>query len=1097
MSSALLAAAAAAFVGQMGATDVKLVRQPSVAGNTVVFVYGGDIWKCGLDGGTAVRLTSLPGNEAYPKLSKDGSMIAFSGAYDGAPAVYVMPSSGGEPKRLTYGQSPATILGWTPDGQIAFSTASDSWRQANLYTVNPKGGLPKKTGLNECISGSFSPDGSKIAFNRNNSYMFNWRRYRGGTQGRVGIYDFATKSYSELPTGREQNYHPMWIGDSIYYLSDKNDGTLNIYSYNLKSKKSGQLTKFTDADLKFPSTDGKTIVFEHNGSLGSFDVSSGKVAEVNPIIVSDGVSTRPMLRKLGQSISAMALSPSGKRLVVEARGELFSVPARQGETRNMSETQGVRERFPSWSPDGQNIAYLSDATGEFEIYTMPQRGGKAEQITSGGQYKITDFRYSPDGKNISFSTLDLGLYSVDLATKKVVKVAQSGAEQIRRYDWSPDGNWIAYARLVDNLQSAIFIYDVKSGKTTQVTDGYYSDGDVSFDENGKYLYITSNRTFRPGGGNPFEFDFSLAPMTRVYALALTKDLPDPMAQEGDEEPIKEAKPAAAKGASTTMFEEEIQRRRRNPGEGAPGGAAAGADEGPAGPPPPAGESAKEVKIDFDGLSDRLITLPWGAGNVAGIVGLNNGVLAVVEGSLQRFDFGSRAPVMIAQGIEGLALNPKKTMMAITMGGQTMISPIAPVQPGGPGVNMNNVEAIIDPRAEWKQIFEEAWRYMRDRFYDPKFGGLDWNAKKAQYEAYLPYVTTRGDLNYVLGLMFAEVGTGHSYVQGGDMGAPSRPPVPVGMLGADLKDVNGVVQFEKIYRGEAGDPGPLNLQGMNLKDGDYLLAINGKPVGGEVSPYELLVNKVGRPVTLTVNSKPTKEGARTITVRPMGSEASLREDDWVESNRKKVAEMSNGRIGYMYVPNTSAEGMIGFIKGFYSQSDKDAILIDERFNGGGNIPVYFYEKMTRQVVSYFRQRNGVDIAFPTQTPAGPYAMLINEYAGSGGDHFPWLFRRLGVGPLIGMRTWGGLVGITGGADLVDGGSVTAPEFGLYDQRNGQWIAENMGIDPDIQVDTTPADQAAGRDPQLERGVQYLLKEVEKRGKPKVKRPDFKDLTKVKN
>lgn len=1083
-----LLAAALVIVGQPAA-DTRLLRQPSIHGETVVFVYGGDIWKSTTSGGEAIRLTTYPNQESSPKISPDGTLVAFIGTYDGQPAVYSMPIEGGEPKRLTYTTNLATLVGWTPDGKVAFTSTDRTVDTPGLFFVGAKGGVPTRTKLYEMTSGSFSPDGQTVVFNRNASYDFNWRRYRGGTQGRISFFNLKTFDYEELPSGREQSYHPMWVGDTVYYTSDKNLDTLNLYSYNTKSKKTTQLTKFGDTDVRFPSTDGKSIVFERDGVLYVMSLADSSIKKITPKLTTDGAHFRPYLRKLGQNISDFSISPSGKRIVVEARGEIFSVPARSGETRALHSTPGVRERMPQWSPDGQSIAYMSDATGEAELYMMPQMGGKPTQLTTGGKYKILSYTWSPDGKKISFSTIDYRLHILDVETKKVVTVYQDPYSPAASYDWSADGSWIAYVKAMPNLMGAIHLYNVRTGKTYQVTEGQYGDNSVAFDRNGKYLYFTSNRTFNPTPGS-FEYSLNFTNATRVYAVPLTKDLANPLKGTSDEEPVKEKKDDAKASTSFSTFfdgDEEGQYP-------APAAAPAVAKDEKKEP------ENKDLKIDLDGFSDRIFALPWPGGNYGLLIGMNNGVAVSSNGSLLSFDFNSKQPQVLLEGLSGISVNADRSKMAYALGPQIHIVPMAPgAQPGQGRVNTDAVEATIDPRAEWYQIFNECWRYMRDNFYDPNFGGVDWNAMKARYQAYLPYITHRSDLNYVLGMMIGELGTGHAYVGGGDMGQ-TRPGFPTGRLGADFEDVNGKIKITKIYRGEAWDSGvrgPLTEPGLNVKAGDYLLEIDGRAVGGQVTPEELLINKVGRNVVLTVNSSPTLTGSRKITVRPIGSEGEIRYDDWVETNRKKVLAMSDGKIGYAHVPDTSEPGMIGFIRGYYASSDKQAFLIDERFNGGGMIPTYFFEKLLRTSTTALRPRNGADVAFPTQLFEGPSAMLINEYAGSGGDMFPWLFRAHKVGKLIGTRTWGGLVGIAGSAPVIDGGFFTAPSFGIYDTSNGQWIAENTGVDPDMKVDLSPRDRALGLDPQLEAGVKHLLEEIKKGNVKKSVGPKFGSTKPAKN
>ena len=1051
-------------LGSPQTQEMRLMRFPDVYGNTVVFNYASDLWLTDLNGANARRLTSHPANEAFPKFSPDGKWIAFTGAYDGNPDVYVIPAEGGEPKRLTFEPDADIVGGWTPDGKIAYISGQSTPGAftAGLRLVSPEGGMPIETKLYEVGDFDFSPDGKKIVFNRNNSHTFNWRRYRGGTQGRIGFSDPAASFYEEVPASRENSWQPMWVGDSVYYISDKTLGTRNIWRYDTKSKRTEQLTKFSDADIKWPGTDGKTIVFEKNGLLHTYDIASGKIGNLHASIRSDLLQTRPTMRNLGAQIANLGLSPSGVRVAVEARGEVFSVPAKTGDTRLLSWGSASKEYAPTWSPDGKNIAFLSDKSGEARIYVQPQMGGDAREIPTDPSNRLTSFRYSPDGKSLSYTTAKNELFIANPDTGRAEKVFTAKFNSADVYDWSPDNKWIAYVDSGDNLFGALWLYDVVGKKSHKITEGYFRDDTVSFDLNGKYLYFVSARTFTPAQGE-FEFNLDFSNAQRVYLMTLSKDTPNPMIQASEEEVEKPAGPPA------------------KPGEG-----------------PPAAPASSDIKVDIAGMGGRAIALPFPAGRYAGVIGAENGVFVITAGgpglSLKKFTVTEKAPQDIISGITALDFNAKRTKIAYGAGPLLGIADVRPgIDPGSGRVDTSQVEAVVNPRDEWKQIFWEAWRWERDRFYDPNMAGVNWKAVGDQYAKYLPYVAHRNDLNYVLGMMIGELGTGHAYVGGGDMGGGGQP-LPVGALGADYESANGRVRFKKIYRGlsfEEGRRGPLGDVGVSVGDGDYLLAIDGKELTANMSPHQLLVGKAGRLVTLTVNDKPSMDGARKVRVRTIGDEGELRYIEWVEENRRKVSQMSGGKIGYIHVPNTGMEGAIEFIKGYYSQSDKQAVIIDERFNGGGMIPTFFIEKLSRTYQTAFIARNGADIGFPPQTLEGPKAMLINEYAGSGGDLFPWFFKEAKLGPLIGTRTWGGLVGITGSAPLVDGGFLTAPEFGLYDMKRGEWIAENKGVDPDIAVDARPDLIAAGKDPQLERAVQYLLNEL-KKPRPERKRPPFPKL-----
>lgn len=1042
----LLLASMAKTQGQT--IEPRLLRQPDIHGDNVAFVYAGDIWVANTKAGAiARRLTSFPGPETRPRFSPDGKWIAFTGSYDGSPSVYVIPVEGGEPKRLTYSPEGDNCVGWTPDGKVMFATASGNItnRQAALWLIDPKGGLPEPTPLKEFSTGSYFADGKKIAYNRVNSFNFNWRRYRGGTQGRISIYDFTTGAYSELPSKREQSYHPMTVGNDVYYISDRQNGVLNLYK-NINGRDS-QLTKFDDEDIRWPTTDGKNIVFEQDGYLHEFDIASGKTTKLSPRILSENLGSRPTLKALGQNISNFSISPSGARVVVEARGELFSVPAKSGETRNLTKSSGIREKAPAWSPDGKSIAYISDTSGENEIYIQPQMGGASTKLTNNPGFTIAGFSWTPDAKSMLVFSEQGPFYLLDAATKTLKKV-DDAPFGLGNVDVSPDSKWLAFSKGLPNRFSAVHLYEIATGKSTQVNEGHFTDGEVAFDQNGKWLYFASNRTFGPTYGE-FEFSLKVEDSTRLYAMPLTAEVENPFLDKNDEEPDgekKTPKPPTAPGAAPAKPEES------------------------------------GTKIDLEGLEARAIVLPMDNGGYRGLVGASGGFFYQSKGTLYKYDLGAKEPTPIYAGlVGGVDFNPSRSKIAVfsalTRGLQVL--DVRPgLTPAGGRVDTANVEAIIDPKAEWKQMFWDAWRYERDNFYDPKMNGADWDAVGKRYEGYLQYVNHRIDLNYILGLMIGELGTGHAYITAqGDLGNLGAR-IPVGQLGVDYDVAGGGVKLKKIYRGqnfEESEQAPLGAPGLDVKEGEYLVEIDGKKVDSTVNPQSLLIGKVGKIVTLTLNSKPDTEGAHKVRVKPIGSEGRIRYTAFIEGNRKKVAELSGGRIGYMHISDTAAQGSIDFVKGFYSQTDKDALIVDERWNGGGYIQPWFVSTLVRKKNAIIQPRNGAD---EPEAPVneGPKVMLINQYAGSGGDFFPYMFRKNAAGTLIGKRTWGGLVGINNGFTLVDGGTLTAPAFSIFDPNTNEIIAENTGIDPDIDIDMRPDLVAKGEDPQLAKAVEVLLEKL---------------------
>lgn len=1048
-------------MGQLDrAQEMRLMRYPAIHGDTVIFTYAGDLWLANKTGEFARRLTSHPNVEVRARISPDGKLVAFTASYDGNPDVYVMPTEGGEPRRLTFEPDADNVIGWTPDGKIMYGSTYGSFtnRQQRLWMISPNGGLPQRTAVSEVFDGTMASDGHTLFYQRAPSSNFNWRRYRGGTQGRVSVFDLASNSYRELPAQREQYYAPMVVGSNVYYLSDKHFGTLNLYRSDLNGGNEKELTSYTDADIKWPNTDGKSIVFERDGYLYTYDLETAKVDRLYYRVVSDNLGARPSLRQLAGQISSISVSPSGARVAVESRGELFSVPAKQGDTRNFTNNPGARERFPIWSPDGKTIAYASDENdpmGGFHVYTQPQLGGKATQITS-QPLPISALTWSPDGKKIAITTRSYELYYVDVDSKKVTKVVASRYGGGVNFDWSPDSKWIAYLDQATNNFNVIYLYELATAKSTPVTTDQYDNRDIAFDQNGKYLYFISDRTFSPNFGL-YEFSLKVENAARVYVLPLTKEAGNPLAVSSEEEP-----------------------------EGPKGGPAKAGPGGPGG-----GPEAPAMKVDFDHAEDRALPLPMPAGTFNFLLGANNGVFYYANGVLMKFDMGPRTSTPILAGAAGLfSFNAARTKIAYFSGGILAVADVHPNMTMGEGrIDTSGITAVIDPRDEWRQMFWESWRFERDNFYDPQMVGLDWAAIGKRYAAYLPYLAHRYDLNYIFGLMIGELGTGHAYVSGGDLG-PMPAPIPIGQLGADYDSANDHIRFAKIYRGENFDEtarGPLGEPGIAVNEGDYLLAIDGRPLSGNTNPDSLLLDKANKYVTLTVNSQPTAAGAREVRVKTIGNESNLRYTTWVEANREYVDKASGGRIGYMHIPDTNYAGSIAFIKGYYSQTDKDAVIVDERWNGGGFIQPWFVDTLARRVRAGILNRHG-DARTDAVAIEGPKAMLINQYAGSGGDFFPWMFRQAKLGPLIGKRTWGGLVGISSGAPLLDGGSVTSPEFGIFDRETGQWIAENKGIDPDTDVDLRPDLVAQGKDPQLDSAIQYLQKQLQKTG-PRYKTPPF--------
>jgi tricorn protease len=1095
---ALVLQAAAAAQTRPEAT--RLLRYPDISGASIVFTYAGDLWEVPRAGGTGRRLTANPGIEEFAKFSPDGRWIAFSGEYDGNVDVYVMPAEGGEPRRLTYHPTADLVLGWTPDSKrILFRSDRNSFSQrfTKLFTIGLEGGMPDQLPLPAGGLTSFSPDGSKIAYNRVATEFRTWKRYRGGWQQFISIYDLKTNTYSEVPHTLAADMFPMWYQDSIYFDSDR-DGVMNLYKYDLNTKDIKQITHYRDYDVKFPSLGGAAspaIVYENGGFIYTLDLQSEKTSQIPITVESDLSWARPEFMKVDKFITSFGLSPSGARAVFGARGEVFTVPAKKGDSRNITNTPGARELWPVWSPDGKWIAYFSDASGEYELYMRPQDGsGQEKRITTDGHAYRDGPKWSPDSTKLLFEEKTLKLYYVDVNDGKPVVVDESHNGRITEYDWAPDSKWITYAKNGANNFGQVYLYSLDQRKPVAVTDGTTNDHAPAFDQNGKYLYFLGDRTYHPSFSG-FELNLNFDNTTGIYAVTLAADTPSPFLPESDEEKAAAAKAAAEAKPSPT---------ESKPAE-APAAAAAPKEATPA----PTPEAPKPVKIDLENLSRRIVHVLVPPGNYGHLSAASDRIFYLAASppspnappfaALHTYDVAKQEDSVLLGGVLDYDIDQKGDKVIYTAGPLYGIIDVRPGQKVGDGaLDLSGLEMKVDPRAEWKQIFNEAWRTERDFYYDPTMRGLDWAAIKARYEQELPYVAHRSDLNYLIGEMIAELSTSHSYVGGGD--APETLHVSAGLLGADYEASNGYYRFKKIYAGDNSAEetrSPLTEPGVVVHEGDYLISAGGRPIKAGNDVFSFFENTVGKQVALRVNDKPSDEGARTVVVRPIASETALRYLDWFEGNRRKVYEATGGRCAYIYVPDTATAGMENFAKAFYPQTDKDAVIVDERWNSGGFVPDFFIERLKRQLLSYVAPREGNDQKVPGAAIFGPKVMLINEYSGSGGDAFPFFFREDGLGPLVGKRTWGGLVGIAGGLPMVDNGFVTAPEVAFWWYKNGksEWIVENKGVTPDYDIDARPDLVVSGHDPQLEKAIEIINEDLAKNPPLHPARPKYGPITPV--
>ena len=1174
-----------------------MLRYPSVSAKQIVFVYAGKLWIVGREGGQAIPLATPPGRVTLPKFNPNGTAVAFTGNYDGNADLYTIPAEGGLPTRVTHHPSAERLCNWTPDGKLLFASNGfvGQARQDQLFTVTATGGLPQKLPVPYGDDAAISPDGRYLAYTPSTTNSRTWKRYRGGWAQDIWLFDLQAKTAKRITDWEGTDTLPMWQGANIYYLSDGGpEHRLNIWRYDTKTSQRQQITHDADYDIKYPSigpgANGRgEIVFQHGANLELLDLASNKTRVVEVRIPGDQGESRPRSVDVAHFLTGWGISPSGKNVVMEARGDIWTMPVKEGTPRNLTHTNGVAERDPAWSPDGRWIACLSDATGEYEVTIMPSDGkGSARQLTKNGSVFRYNPQWSPDAKYITFAdkTGALYLHNVASGQTKLVDTEPYGGPITPQ--WSPDSRWLTYARGVGQKRaSSIFLYSIETGKATPVTAGMFSDASPVFDHKGDYLYFASERSFNP--------QYSDEGSTWIYsgtqilvAMPLRKDVRSPYLPKLEAEPfaeppkvgmsvfarmgIDEPKVQQAQtdevsgdwkgkagdvnftlhlvlGANNTVTgtaqsdqgnaditgtynptTKELTLSLALPGGGTGtitakiagnrltgsvtvmgqimpmqaervGGAPSpkpGGDNAPAPKPAVAPTPAPlRVIIDLDGMENRAILLPVRSGRFANLaVNDRNQLLFARFGSgeapgIKLFDINDekRQEQTVAAGAGGFDITPDGKNILIKRGASATVQS-ASAGATGETVTPTAMTTTIDPRIEWKQLFDEAWRIERDFFYDPNMHGLNWKNVHDQYAKMLADSATRDDVSYVISEMISELNVGHAYYSGGDV--PADPSVSVGMLGADYALENGAYRIKKIITGAAWDVearGPLAQPGVNVKAGDYLLAVNGTPLDVKQDPWAAFQNLADRVVTITVSDKPTLDAsARDVPIRLTGSEATLRYRDWIEQNRKYVEQKTNGRVGYIYVPNTGVDGQNDLYRQFMGQYDKDALIIDERWNAGGQIPDRFIELLNRPITNYWARRDGLDWQWPTVSNPGPKCMLINGLSGSGGDAFPWMFRQAKLGKLIGMRTWGGLVGISGNPGLIDGGSVTAPTFAFY-KLNSTWGIEGHGVDPDIEVMDNPALMTNGGDPQLDAGIKQMLDDLKRAPYTAPKRPPY--------
>ena len=1057
--------------------EARLLRFPAIYEDQIVFNFAGDLYTVNSDGGTARKLTNHDGMEMFPRFSPDGKSIAFTGQYDGNTEVYLMPSEGGIPKRLTYTATlerddvsdrmgPNNIvMGWrNTNDEIVFRSRMKSFNPFNgeLFLVSKEAKIPAQLPLPRGGFCSFSPDDKKLAYNRVFREFRTWKRYRGGMVDDIWIYDFDTKQIENITNDPSQDIIPMWHGDNIYFLSDRDElQRMNLYVYDTLTGKTKQLTDFAEFDIKFPSLGINAIVFENGGYIYKFDLGTLVVDQIKIFINDDRVTGRGEIKNVSENITNYEISPGGNRALFGARGEVFTVPAEDGPTRNLTNTSGVHERNSKWSPDGKWIAYISDKTGEDEIYIVAQNGlTEPIQITKGGETYKYQIYWSPDSKKLLWGDRLQRLRYVDIQTKKIVEVQQSQKWEIREYSWSPDSKWISYAQLEPEKLKKVYLYSLDQDISIEVTDGKFLSTMPVFSSDGNYLFFVSDRDFDPIYSTT-EWNHAYQDMSRIYLIALNKDVDSPFKPKSDEVEILregENKKSKKKKTKDTVSEKKTE--------------------------------TPIVRVDVMGLKNRIIDLPIKAAKYSSLTSVGDYLYYTRKGSMDEksillmYDLKKNEEIELGQ-IDGFEVSTdgKKMLVSQEKAYSIIDLPDKEIEIEDK-LDLSELEVNLDHYAEWTQIFDECWRQMREYFYIPNMHGVDWEVMRSKYKPLVKYVNHRVDLTYIIGEMIGELNTGHTYAGGGDMLKTKR--IKTGLLGAQIeKDLHsGYFKVNKILDGQNWDDdyrSPLTEMGVNVNEGDYILAVNGKSTKKMSNIYKHLVNTVDKQVILAVNSKPSEVGITKSVVVPIGDESDLYYYNWVENNIKKVDNATAGKVGYIHIPDMGKHGLNEFVKYYYPQLEKKALIIDVRGNGGGNVSPMIIERLRREVSMINIARNSIPVVNPGGMVWGPKVCIIDEFSASDGDIFPYRFKKHKLGKLIGKRTWGGVVGIRGSLPLLDGGTLHKPEFSRYDVEGKEWIMEGYGVDPDIFVDNDPAKEFAGIDQQLNKAIEVILDELKKQQK----------------
>ncbi|HSF23213.1 MAG TPA: PDZ domain-containing protein [Blastocatellia bacterium] len=1059
------------------AQGTRLLRQPAVSHDLVAFEYAADLWVVSRKGGQARRLTATPNVDTEPRFSPDGSRIAYTSTVAGNTDVYVVPAAGGDAKRLTYHPGLDAVRGWTPDGRrVVFTSDRDTAPHAHmrLWTIGLEGGMPEALPMPRAFTGVFSSDSRRLAYEEVSVAMFppwaqnrasQWRHYRGGRTHPIRIITLADYSVERLPWSNSNDTDPMWVGNTVYFLSDRNH-TVNLFAYRVDTKTLTQLTRHDDFDIMSASEGPDAIVYEQAGYIHLVDTKSAVSRRLTIEVTGDLPWARPQFKKVTGMIRSASLSPTGVRAAFEARGDIFTVPAEKGDYRNLTQSTGAHDRSPVWSPDGTQLAWFSDVSGEYQLMIGDQNGlTKPRAIPLPVAAFFSSLAWSPDSKFLLFQDSHLKLWTIEVTSGRVTTIdTDTYYDPGREMEavWSPDSRWIAYSKSLGTHLRAVFIYSLAGGKSYQLTDGMSDAVSPAFDAGGSYLYFLASTDYGPRTGW-LEMSSLDRPVRRaIYLVVLSASEPSPLLPEtGDEK----GPPPAPKARPDT-------------------------------------DATVTVRIDFDGIGQRILALNTPASDYGNLFSGAAGTIFYTEPvraasgedagllRLQRYQLEGRAAAPFLEGIRSytLSADKKKLLYQAGNGGWGIVPTERPAKVGDGAINVAQLEMLVEPRAEWAQIFRETWRIQREFFYDAKMHGADWQAVYEKYLPLLAYVGHRVDLAYLIATVGGELAVGHSYLTGsGDM--PAEEPVSVGLLGADFAVENGHYRIRRIYTGENWNPelqAPLSAPGIQVAEGDYVLEVNGRTLSPPTNLYSAFEGTAGRQTLIRVNKTPSVEGSRVLTVVPVASDQGLRTRAWIEANRRRVDELSGGRLAYVWLPNTAQDGYTHFTRYYYSQQHKDGAIIDERYNQGGMVADYIVNELDRKLLGYFAMRDGKPVTSPIAGLYGPKVMIINESAGSGGDALPYYFRLRKLGPLVGTRTWGGLVGTLGVPSTIDGGGITAPCLAFYD-LTGKWAVENEGVAPDIEVEYTPAEVIKGRDPQLERAVQEAIKLLKQTPQREMLRP----------